>query len=76
MDRDDITSQLAKIDCPALILHGGADAAIPIEKAEAVRAGLAGPASLVVVDGGSHAANLSHPDQVNVALLEFLRSLP
>jgi len=76
MDRDDITGQLAQIDCPALILHGSADAAIPMEKAEAVRAGLTGPVSLVVVDGGSHAANLSHPDPVNVALLEFLRSLP
>jgi 3-oxoadipate enol-lactonase len=76
MDRDDITGQLAEIDCPALILHGTADAAIPVEKAEIVRAGLAGPAALVMVEGGSHAANLSHPDQVNVALLEFLRSLP
>ncbi|HUA42417.1 MAG TPA: alpha/beta hydrolase, partial [Streptosporangiaceae bacterium] len=59
-----------------LILHGTADAAIPMEKAEIVQAGLAGPTALVQVEGGSHAANLSHPDQVNVALLEFLRSLP
>jgi 3-oxoadipate enol-lactonase len=76
MDRDDVTGRLAEIGCPALILHGSADAAIPVSKAEAVRAGLAGPASLVIVDDGSHAANMSHPDQVNVALLEFLRSLP
>jgi 3-oxoadipate enol-lactonase len=76
LDRDDITGRLAEIDCPALILHGSADAAIPVEKAEIMRADLAGPTSLVVVDGGSHASNLSHPDQVNVALLEFLRSLP
>jgi pimeloyl-ACP methyl ester carboxylesterase len=76
IDRDDITSRLGEIRCPALILHGTADAAIPMERAEAVLAGLAGPASLVQIDGGSHAANLSHPDQVNVAMLEFLRSLP
>ncbi len=76
MDRDDITGRLAEISCPTLIVHGTADAAIPVAKAEAVQAGLAGPADLVLVDGGSHAANLSHPDQVNVALLEFLRSLP
>ena len=76
MDRDDVTPQLGEIDCPALILHGTADAAIPVAKAEAVQAGLAGPAELVLVDGGTHAANLSHPDQVNVALLEFLRGLP
>jgi 3-oxoadipate enol-lactonase len=76
MDRDDITGRLAEIGCPALILHGTADAAIPMAKAETLRDGLAGPARLVAVDGGSHAANLSHPDQVNAALLEFLRALP
>jgi 3-oxoadipate enol-lactonase len=76
MDRDDVTGRLGEISCPALIVHGTADAAIPVAKAEVVHAGLAGPADIVLVDGGSHAANLSHPDQVNVALLEFLRSLP
>ena len=76
MDRDDITDRLGEISCPALILHGTADAAIPMERAEKVQAGLGGPAALVRIEGGSHAANLSHPDQVNVAMLEFLGSLP
>jgi 3-oxoadipate enol-lactonase len=76
MDRDDITGRLGEIACPALILHGTADAAIPMERAEKVQAGLGGPATLVRIEGGSHAANLSHPDQVNVAMLEFLNSLP
>lgn len=76
MDRDDVTGRLGEISCPALIVHGSADAAIPVAKAEAVQTGLGGPTELVLIDGGSHAANLSHPDQVNVALLEFLRSLP
>src|SRR5580693_4373405 len=76
MDRDDITGRLAEITCPALILHGTDDAAIPMAKAEALLEGLGGKAKLVTVDGGAHAANLSHPDQVNDALLGFLRSLP
>jgi pimeloyl-ACP methyl ester carboxylesterase len=76
MDRDDITDRLGEISCPALILHGTADAAIPMERAEVVRSGLAGPVTLVSVEGGSHAANLSHPDQANPAMLKFLRSLP
>jgi 3-oxoadipate enol-lactonase len=76
MDRDDITDRLGEITVPALILHGTADAAIPMERAEIVQAGLAGPTTMVHVEGGSHAANLSHPDQVNAAMLEFLRSLP
>ena len=75
MDRDDITGRLGEISCPALIVHGTADAAIPMERAEAVQAGLGGPAALVQIEGASHAANLRNPDQVNVAMLEFLRSL-
>ena len=76
MDRDDVTGRLGEINCPALILHGTADAAIPMERAQAVQAGIGGVATLVQVDGGTHAANLSHPDQVNAAMLEFLRALP
>jgi 3-oxoadipate enol-lactonase len=75
LDRDDITGRLGEIGGPALIVHGTADAAIPMERAEAVAAGLAGTATLVPIDGGSHASNLSHPDQVNTAILAFLRSL-
>ena len=75
MDRDDITGRLGEIGCPALILHGTADAAIPMAKAEELRDGLGGPVELVAVEGGSHASNVSHPDQVNPALLRFLRSL-
>jgi 3-oxoadipate enol-lactonase len=75
IDRDDLTGSLGEISCPALILHGTADAAIPMERAAAVQAGLGGPATLVQVEGGSHASNLSHPDQVNTAILEFLQSL-
>lgn len=75
MDRDDITGRLAEVRCPALILHGTADAAIPMAKAEVLRDGLGGPTELVTVAGGSHASNLSHPDQVNAAMLDFLRKL-
>jgi 3-oxoadipate enol-lactonase len=75
LDRDDITGRLGEITCPALIVHGTADAAIPTELAEVVRAGLAGPVTLVKVEGGSHASNLSHPDVVNAAILDFLRSV-
>ncbi len=75
IDRDDITGQLGDIGCPALIIHGTADAAIPMERAEVMRDGLAGPATLIQVEGGSHASNLSHPDEVSTAIRDFLRSL-
>jgi 3-oxoadipate enol-lactonase len=75
MDRDDVTGRLAEISCPAVVLHGTQDAAIPMERAEELRAGLAGPAELIRIEGGSHAPNLTEPDQVNTALLTFLRAL-
>ena len=73
MDRDDVTARVGEITCPAIIFHGTDDAAIGMDKAEELRDDLGGDATLVQVTGGSHAANLTHPDQVNGPLLEFLR---
>jgi 3-oxoadipate enol-lactonase len=75
MDRDDVTGRLGEISCPALIVHGTADTAIPVTRAEAVRDGLGGPATLVTVDGAPHASNVTHPDEVNGAILRFLDEL-
>jgi pimeloyl-ACP methyl ester carboxylesterase len=75
MDRDDITGRLSEIGCPTLIVHGMADSAIPLTRAEAVRDGLGGPATVVTVDGAAHASNVTHPDEVNGAILGFLDEL-
>jgi 3-oxoadipate enol-lactonase len=75
MDRDDITGRLAEITCPALIVHGTADASIPLARAEAVRDGLGGPVTFTAVEGAAHASNVTHPDEVNQALLGFLSGL-
>jgi 3-oxoadipate enol-lactonase len=75
LDRDDITDRLSEIECPAVVLHGTADASIDMERAEELCRGLSGCKGLVRVEGGSHASNLTHPDAVNETILEFLRSL-
>jgi len=75
LSRDDITARLASITCPALVVHGDADAAIPLSKAEVLRDGLGGKVQYVVVPGGPHAANLTHPEPVNAAITHFLSSL-
>ncbi len=75
MDRDDITGRLGEITCPTLIVHGTADAAIPLARAEAVRDGLGGPVTLTAVEGAAHASNVTHPDEVNRAILGFLSGL-
>ena len=75
MHRDDITERLGEIKCPALIIHGTDDVAIPMEKAVVLRDGLGGVTSLVAIDGGPHAANMTHPEPVNEAIVRFLGTL-
>jgi 3-oxoadipate enol-lactonase len=74
-DRDDISDRLREISCPAVVFHGTADLSIEIERAEELCRGLSGCTGVVRVEGAPHAANLTHPDQVNGPLLDFLRSL-
>jgi 3-oxoadipate enol-lactonase len=76
LTRDDITGRLGEIDAPALVVHGTADVAIPMDRAEALSAGLSGSTGVVRIEGGTHSANLTHPDAVNPAIEDFLGSLP
>lgn len=74
-DRDDVTDRLSEITCPAIVFHGTADQSIDMAKAEELCSGLPGCTGLVRVEGGTHASNLTHPDQVNGPLIDFLRSI-
>lgn len=58
------------------MVHGTADASIPLDHAERLVDGLPHAAPLVVVEGGTHAANLTHPGEVNAAISSFLAELP
>ena len=46
-----------------------------MEQAQALCQGLPNCTGLVPVEGAAHASNLTHADQVNGPLLEFLGSL-
>jgi pimeloyl-ACP methyl ester carboxylesterase len=46
-----------------------------MKHAEEMAAGLVGCGGVVTV-GGAHAANLTNPEPVNAAILEFLADLP
>ena len=74
LGRDDISDRLSEISCPAIVFHGTADMSIEIDKAEHLCRGLSGCTGIVRIQGAPHAANLTHPDQVNGPLLDFLRS--
>jgi 3-oxoadipate enol-lactonase len=50
LTRDDITGRLDEIDAPALVVHGTADVAIAMDRAEALSAGLSGSTGVVPVE--------------------------
>lgn len=75
VERDDLEDRLGEIAAPALVIHGERDAAIPVDRARRLATGLPGARPLVLVPGAGHAANLSHPDEVNAAVASFLGEL-
>jgi 3-oxoadipate enol-lactonase len=75
LERDDITDRLGEIRTPALVVHGTADAAIPMDRAEALADGLPGCLGVIAVQDGTHASNLTHPGAVNDAIVTFLDGL-
>jgi pimeloyl-ACP methyl ester carboxylesterase len=74
ISRDDISTRLKEIGIPALVIHGDLDMAIAVDHARAMAEGLK-RSELVLIKGGGHAANLTHPDQVNPKIEAFLAAL-
>jgi pimeloyl-ACP methyl ester carboxylesterase len=72
--REDIHDRLAEIDVPALVIHGADDASIPLESGQRLADGLP-DASIAVIPGAGHAANLTHPELVNPEIERFLTGL-
>ncbi|GAA1724780.1 alpha/beta hydrolase [Aeromicrobium alkaliterrae] len=71
--RTDFRDDLAKIDVPVLVIHGDADAIVPFEVSGKRSAEAISDATLHVVEGGPHGFNVSHADELNAALLDFLQ---
>lgn len=71
----DFRQDLPKIDVPVLIIHGDADRILPFDStAKRIPDFLTGAGSrLVVIKNGPHAIGWTHSEEVNAALLEFLR---
>lgn len=72
-DTTDFREDLKKVTVPTLVIHGEADAIVPIE-GSGQRTHRAVPHSqLVRVSGAPHGLNVSHAQAFNDALLSFLR---
>ncbi|CAH1220688.1 Non-heme bromoperoxidase BPO-A2 [Paenibacillus auburnensis] len=69
----DFRGDLEKFNVPTLILHGDSDAIVPVEiSGQKAHERIAG-SQLVVIEGGPHGFNATHPKEFNQALLEFLK---
>src|SRR5580704_5604011 len=69
----DFRADLPEIDVPVLVLHGTEDRILPFEATSARHPALMADCTLVPVEGGPHNIAWTYPDEVNEALLSFLR---
>ncbi|SHN79238.1 Pimeloyl-ACP methyl ester carboxylesterase [Geodermatophilus obscurus] len=71
--RTDFRGDVAAITVPTLVVHGDSDAIVPFEVSGRRSHELIPGSELVVIEGGPHGINASHPEQFNAALIDFLR---
>jgi pimeloyl-ACP methyl ester carboxylesterase len=70
----DFRDDLPEIGVPMLVIQGDADLVLPLDKTGQRLPGLIKDVQLIIVEGGPHAIPWTHADQVNTALLGFIRS--
>lgn len=73
INRADSRPILSGIRCPTLVLVGDGDELIPPDRSEEIANGIAG-AKYVVVPESGHMSTLEQPEQVNRALVEWIRT--
>ncbi|HXS62567.1 MAG TPA: alpha/beta hydrolase [Streptosporangiaceae bacterium] len=69
----DFRADLPRIDIPVLIIQGDADRILPFPNTGKRLPALLADSELVVINGGPHAISWTHADQVNQALISFLK---
>lgn len=72
--KTDFRSDLEKFNVPTLIIHGDADAIVPLEVSGQKAHERIPNSQLVVIKGGPHGLNATHADEFNTALVQFLTS--
>ncbi len=70
----DFREDLKKVTVPTLVIHGDADAIVPIEGSGQRTHRAITHSKLVTVNGAPHGLNLSHATAFNDALLAFLQA--
>jgi non-heme chloroperoxidase len=72
--KTDFRGDLDKFDVPTLILHGDSDAIVPVEISGQKAYERIPNSQLVVIKGGSHGFNVTHAEEFNTELVQFLKT--
>lgn len=72
--RTDFRDDVAAVDVPTLVIHGDSDAIVPIEVSGRRSADAIDGATLHVVEGGPHGINVTHAEEFNRVLIDFLKA--
>lgn len=70
--RTDFRDDLAKIDVPTLVIHGDSDGIVPFEVSGKRSHEMIADSTLELIGGAPHGFNVTHADQFNRALLDFI----
>jgi len=70
----DFTEDLKKFDVPTLVLHGEDDQIVPVKDSARKSAQLIKGATDIYYPGAPHGITATHQDQINNALLAFLKA--
>ncbi|HSE30030.1 MAG TPA: alpha/beta hydrolase [Pyrinomonadaceae bacterium] len=69
----DFTEDLKKFDVPTLVLHGEDDQIVPVKNSAVKSAQLIKGAKEIYYPGAPHGITATHQDQINAALLAFIK---
>ena len=72
--RTDFRDDVSKVDVPTLVIHGDSDGVVPFEVSGKRSAEAIANSTLHVIKGGPHGINLTHTEEFNSTLIDFLKS--
>jgi pimeloyl-ACP methyl ester carboxylesterase len=69
----DFRGDLSRVDVPALVVHGDDDRIVPLAASGQRTHALLQGSQMVVVEGAPHGLNWTHAEELNSALVDFIR---
>lgn len=70
----DFTEDLKRFDVPTLVLHGEDDQVVPVSNSAVKSVKLIPGAEVIYYPGAPHGITTTHQDEINAALLSFLKA--